>query len=216
MANGAASNAGWSGPGTSTSSVPSGPPPTSSAAPALDAVATAQLQNARLQLLQQRAAAAAAKYSQQMSSVNEKRPFPGRMRHPFFPMAPQFMDPVELKHAAAALAALAASERYSTNGDMSDPSFPLRSHLIEEFLPPDYANIPPPPFGFKFPPGLPHHLAGSPPYSPDGRDFFPPHFDPYFHGRMPPFFGPNDMFFDVLPPHFFGLPQFFPGMKPPR
>lgn len=213
---------GWSGPSTPTSMVQHTPP--NSSTMTLD---QAQIQNARLQLLQQRAAQAA-KYSprppvSQTPSSMDKRtnPFPSnRPPHPFFPPGHPLADPAELKQAAAALAALAAGERYSALEGAEhnlQVDFPLRSHLIEEFLPPDYANIPPPPFGMKLPPGVPPHLSGSPPYGPDGREFLPPHFDPYFHGRLPPpFFGPNEMFFDVLPPHFFGLPPFFPGFKPPR
>ena len=87
-----------------------------------------------------------------------------------------------------------------------------RSHFIEEFLPPEYAGLPFPPH-LNYPHSFPPHLHAVPP---DGYEYYP-QYDPYFQGRIgPSFFGPNEMFFDMFPPHFYGLPHFFPGFKPPR
>ncbi len=163
-------------------------------------------------------------------------------RYPFFPRQRHHSDNNDLKQAAAA-AMVAAAAAAAANGERFPPpkndhhsppessnhvnkpgfskdfSAHSRSHFIEDFLPPDYPGFPPPPLGGPFgkvPPNLPPHLQGSPPFGPDGMEYYPP-YDPYFHGRMTPtFFGPNDMFFDMIPPHFYGMTHFFPGFKPPR
>ena len=84
-----------------------------------------------------------------------------------------------------------------------------RSHFIEDLFPHEYGGMPPFPSHLKYPHNLPPHLP------PEAYEYFP--YDPYFQGCLAPtFFGPNDMFFDMLPPHFYGLPHFFPGFKPPR
>lgn len=53
-------------------------------------------------------------------------------------------------------------------------------------------------------------LPGDVPY-----EFYP--FDPYLHGRgTPTFFGPNEVFYDLTPPQFYGMPPPFMGFRPLR
>ncbi|XP_074653544.1 uncharacterized protein LOC141907706 [Tubulanus polymorphus] len=75
-------------------------------------------------------------------------------------------------------------------------------------LPPFLRSFPPPPC-------MPPPPGASAAYAPDGMEYFA--FDPSLHGRLPQpgFYGPNEIFYDI-PPQFYGLPQFYPGIRPPK
>ncbi|XP_064643556.1 uncharacterized protein LOC135497655 [Lineus longissimus] len=61
------------------------------------------------------------------------------------------------------------------------------------------------------------HMPGVPPgMSQEALEYYAAlGMDPY--GRFPAFFGPNEMVYDIPPPHFFaGMHPYFPGFRPPR
>jgi hypothetical protein len=61
------------------------------------------------------------------------------------------------------------------------------------------------------------HIPGVPPgLSQEALEYYAAlGMDPY--GRIPAFFGPNDVFYDIPPPHFFaGMHPYYSGFRPPR
>lgn len=67
--------------------------------------------------------------------------------------------------------------------------------------------------GMRYPPPQFVHPSSSLP----GEMPYDLYFDPYMHGRgTPTFFGPNEVFYDLAPPPFYGMPPPFMGFRPLR